>query len=190
MGGRTIQVSGFPSNVSADTVKEFLEKYTGEGTVYALKVRPPQSPGKRLAFVIVQFTSSRHAEDITFMARQRQLSYNGSYLRTRDGERDIVQKPKSLMFNLEHVVLHLGCQIADDEFYALWNCNDVEVNFGFGLRKIEFILTCRQVHYKLELFYESIWQFFLRLSSTQSAKFLLIQRVVFIVSYKRCAIYG
>ncbi|KAL6003384.1 hypothetical protein ACLOJK_023607 [Asimina triloba] len=146
MGGRTIQISGFPSNASADMVKEFLEKYTG---------------------------TLRTAS----MANQQQLSYAGSCLKTRDGERDIVQKPKSSMFNLEHVVLRLGCQIADDKFYDLWSCDDVEVNFGFGLRKIEFILTFREVHYRLELFYESIWQFFLRLSPTQSTKFLLVQGI-------------
>ncbi|XP_058080077.1 probable RNA-dependent RNA polymerase 1 [Magnolia sinica] len=176
MVGRTIQVSGFPTNVSAESVKEFLERYTGEGTVYALKVRPPRTVGPRSrAFVIVQFTASSYAEDITYMANQRQLWYEGSYLTTRDGERDIVLKPRITMFNLEHATLHIGCQISDGSFYALWSVASVGVNFSFGLRKLEFLLSYLNVQYKLELFYESIWQIQLRRPHGQDAKFLLIQ---------------
>ncbi|XP_058078632.1 RNA-dependent RNA polymerase 1-like [Magnolia sinica] len=176
MVGRTIKVSGFPTNVSAETVKEFLERYTGGGTVYALKVRPPESIGPRSkAFVIVQFTTSSCAEDITFMANQQQLQYEGSYLKARDGERDIVLKPKAKMFKLEHVILHFGSQITDGSFLALWRVAGVEVNSGFGLRKLEFLLSSHEVHYKLELFYESIWQIQLRRSHGQASKFLVIQ---------------
>ncbi|XP_058079206.1 probable RNA-dependent RNA polymerase 1 [Magnolia sinica] len=176
MVGRTIQVSGFPTNVSAETVMEFLEGHTGEGTVYALKVRLPKNIHPRSkAFVIVQFTTSSSAEEITYMANQQQLQYERSYLKTRDVERDIVLKPKATMFKLEHVILHFGSQITDGSFSALWRVAGVEVNFGFGLRKLEFLLSCRKAQYKLELFYESIWQIQLRRSHGQAPKFLVIQ---------------
>ncbi|XP_058078636.1 RNA-dependent RNA polymerase 1-like [Magnolia sinica] len=176
MGGGTIQVLGFPSNVCAENVKEFFDRYTGEGTVYAVKVRPPKTIKPRSkAFVIVQFTMSSCAKDITSMASQQQLSYEGSYLETRDAEHDIEPKPRTKVFDLEHVTLHFGCQITDRSFSALWSVSDVTVNFGFRQQKLKFLLSCHSIHYKLELFYGSIRQIQLRHSHEQAAKFLLIQ---------------
>ncbi|KAK0577477.1 hypothetical protein LWI29_033467 [Acer saccharum] len=38
-GAETIRVFGFPGSVTSEVVKEFLELYTSEGTVYAIKIR-------------------------------------------------------------------------------------------------------------------------------------------------------
>ena len=174
---RTIKIIGFPATVSANVVKGFLENHTGEeGTVIALKVRPPKNVGPRSgAFVIVQFTTSRFAEEITFKAQQKLLRFGATYLTVKDGERDIIPKPRITWFNLEHTVLHIGCQVSDDKFSTLWNAADVEVNFGFGLRKLSFFFSNQGLEYKLELFYESIWQIQLRRPRKRSKKFLLIQ---------------
>ncbi|XP_058079109.1 probable RNA-dependent RNA polymerase 1 [Magnolia sinica] len=189
MGGGTIQVLGFPSNVCAENVKEFFERYTGEGTVYALKVRPPKAISPRSStFVIVQFTTSSCAKDITAVATQRQLSYEGSVLKTRYAARDIVPKPRTTMFKLKPATLHFGCQITDEIFSALWSVSNVEVNFDFDLQKFKFLLSCHSVQYKLELFYGNIRQIQLRHSHGQAAKFLLIQLQAAPRIYKKPAI--
>ncbi|KAF8407581.1 hypothetical protein HHK36_006715 [Tetracentron sinense] len=173
--GRTIHVSGFPSHVSAEVAKDFLERYTGDGTVVALKIRQPKNKGPRsFAFAIVQFTTAKDAEVIIYLANKR-LYYGPSYLKAREVERDIVPKPRTQMTNLEHTTLHFGCQISDEKFSALWRGTDVVVNFGFGLRKIYFFLSHCSVEYKLELSCESIWQIELRRPKNLNTKFLLIQ---------------
>ncbi|KAE9459927.1 hypothetical protein C3L33_08167, partial [Rhododendron williamsianum] len=72
--GKTIQLSGFPNLVTGDTVKEFLERYTGRGTVYALEVREPKKSGSRV-YAIVQFESDEYADQIiSLAARDRATS--------------------------------------------------------------------------------------------------------------------
>ncbi|GLT54030.1 hypothetical protein SLA2020_272640 [Shorea laevis] len=44
--GKTIQLNGFPSSVTVDEVKVFVERHTGAGTVYAIKVRQNKTGGK------------------------------------------------------------------------------------------------------------------------------------------------
>nr|VDD42476.1 unnamed protein product [Brassica oleracea] len=96
--GKTIQVFGFPNGVSAEEVKNFLERLTGSGTVYAIKVRQPRNGGPRV-FAIVQFTSERLARDIVTLASQR-LNYGRSYLKAFEVEQDIVPKPRASLHNI------------------------------------------------------------------------------------------
>ncbi|XP_043704234.1 probable RNA-dependent RNA polymerase 1 [Telopea speciosissima] len=177
--GKTIQLSGFPSQVTADAVKEFLEVHTGNGTVYALKIRlQKQRPRRRAcAFAIVQFTTSTSAELITSLVnRPQRLSYGGYFLKVWVVGCDIVPKPRPSIFTLEHTKLHFGCQVSGDQFSVLWSAQDVAVNFGFELRKIYFFLSYGGVQYKLELSYEVIWEIQLRRPHGQNrCKFLLIQ---------------
>ncbi|XVE74536.1 hypothetical protein DITRI_Ditri12bG0024900 [Diplodiscus trichospermus] len=170
--GKTIQVSGFPSSVSAEEVKTFLESHTGKETVYALKIRQQKNGGRKYA--IVQFTKIRYAELIIERTRQR-LFYGTSYLKAREMENDIVPKPRTFLHTMEHVKVHFGCQVSNEKFYVLWNAADVTVNFGTGMRKLQFLLSHRQLEYKLELFYENIWQIELHRSRYQTSKYLLIQ---------------
>ncbi|NP_001315397.1 RNA-dependent RNA polymerase 1 [Cucumis melo] len=171
--GKTIHISGFPSHVTADAVKNFLEGHTGPGTVYAIKVRPPKRGGGRL-YAIVQFTSATQAELIVSLANQR-LWYGSSYLKARSTEVDIVPKPKTYMYTLKDLLLCFGCQVSSEKFRVLWEGNVDLVTFGIGMRKMNFHLKYNSVEYRLELSYENIWQIQLHSPQCQSMKYLLIQ---------------
>ncbi|XP_042502410.1 RNA-dependent RNA polymerase 1-like [Macadamia integrifolia] len=176
---KTIQLSGFPHTVTAEAIKGFLEGHTGNGTVYALKIKlQKRKPRRRaLAFASVQFTTATSAEIITNLVNgPLRLRYGTFYLKVWVMDRDIVPKPRPSIFNLEHTKLHFGCQVSDDQFFVLWSGQNVMVNFGFELRKIYFFLSYGGVEYKLELSYEDIWKIQLRRPDGQNRyKFLLIQ---------------
>lgn len=62
MGGKTLQISGFPANVHADHVKDLLEQIVGAGNVYAVKLRPPKNiTANSRSFAIVQFQTEEYA---------------------------------------------------------------------------------------------------------------------------------
>ncbi|XP_077236012.1 putative RNA-dependent RNA polymerase 1 [Tasmannia lanceolata] len=174
MGSRTIQLFGFSCiNATAEGIKDFLEVHTGEGTVYVIKVRLPNSigPGSR-AEALVQFTTSLSAEYIFRKAKSRKLRYESSNLTARKMERDIVPSP---IFTMKHTILHFGYQVLEDKFSVLWNASDVEVKFEFGLRKLCFFLSYCGVEYKLEFFRDSISQIQLHCPHGHSKKFLMLQ---------------
>lgn len=171
--GKTLNVSGFPSNVTAEAVKGFLELYTGEGTVYAVKVRQPKN-GVPRAYAIVQFTTVRYAERVISLANGR-LLYGKSYLKARTVDLDIVPKPRSFLHTMEHITVHFGCQISKEKFSDLWKKTDVLVNFGLGMRKLHILLSHHQVEYKLDLWYENIWQIELHRPRGQTVKYLVFQ---------------
>ncbi|KAF9625250.1 hypothetical protein IFM89_020836 [Coptis chinensis] len=171
---RTIQVSGLPSHVSAQVVKEFLERYAGEGTAFALKIRQSKSKGPNpRAFAVVQFTTTRCVE--TILKSSQCLYYGISRLKVHNMERDIVPKPREMLLSLDVPVLHFGCQVSGESFKAFWKRANVVVNFGFGLRKVELLLSLSGVDYKLELFYDSIWQIQLHRPRSRNTKYLVIQ---------------
>ena len=175
--GKTIQLNGFPSTVTAEAVKEFVGQHTGDGTIYAIKIR--QCKGVRPgAYAIIQFTSTGSADSIITLA-SRCLWYGRSYLNARELPRDIVPKPRTFLHSMDNIKLHLGCQISHEKFVILWNAVDVSVNFGIGSRKLQFFLSHNYVEYKLELFYENIWQIELRRPRGRTAKYLLIQVALF-----------
>lgn len=174
--GKTVQIYGFPTNVSAEDVRVYLEKYTGNETVVALRIAQSQKKGIPRAFAIVQFTSTENVTTISNLIKgPSRLYYGGSYLKIFDVERDIVSKPKTSMLNMEVTNVHFGNQVSKEMFMALWKGTSVAVNFGVGLRKMDFLLLhgCRE--YKLEFSYDSIWQIQLRRPRNQRQKFLLIQ---------------
>lgn len=173
--GKTIQVSGFPSTVSAETARTYLEGYTGEGTVYALKIRQYKSGGTR-CYAIVQFTSVRTAAIILSLSQPpKKLWYGHSnYLKTREMEKDLVPKPRTYQHNMDNITLHVGCQTSHDKFLAFWTRLNVSLSFGSGLRKLYFLLNYIK-EYKLELSYESIWQIELRRPRGGYVKYLLVQ---------------
>ncbi|KAK3007262.1 hypothetical protein RJ639_015663 [Escallonia herrerae] len=171
--GKTVQLYGFPYLVPADVIKTFLENYMGQGTVYALVVTQSKKPGSR-ACAKVQFTNNRSAEYIISLAEKR-LWFGRSYLKAWAMELDIVQKPKTFVHDMEEINLHFGCQVSREKFSVLWKAADVSVKFGFGLRKLYFLLSYRCIGYKLELFYENMWQIELHRPRCRTSKFLLIQ---------------
>ncbi|XP_062171760.1 RNA-dependent RNA polymerase 1-like [Alnus glutinosa] len=170
--GKTIQLYGFPSSVTAQEVKAYLEQRTGAGTVYAIKVR--NKNGGQRAYAIIQFTTTSEAEYIISLANE-QLYYGRSYLKAREMEHDIVPRPRTFLHNIENITLHFGCQISDEKFLILWKAVNVSVNFGSGMRKLHFSLSHNYVEYRLELSYENVWQIELHRPRNQTAKYLLIQ---------------
>ncbi|CAH8353817.1 unnamed protein product [Eruca vesicaria subsp. sativa] len=175
--GKTIQVFGFPNGVSAEDVKNFLERLTGAGTVYAIKVRQPKKGGPRV-YAIVQFTYERHARLILTLASQR-LDYGRSYLKAFEVEQDIVPKPRASLHTLPSLKMYFGCQVSPKKLSVFWTCLNVGVSFGTGMRKLHFSLSWYdEKEYRLELPYENIWQIDLH-SPPQgrgdSSKYLVIQ---------------
>ncbi|KDP38127.1 hypothetical protein JCGZ_04770 [Jatropha curcas] len=171
--GKTIQVYGFPSHVTVDEVKKFLESHSGEGTVFAMKIRETKNRGRR-KYAIVQFQTARDAELIISLTNKR-LRYGTSYLKARPLDNDIVPKPRTFLHSMDHITLHFGCQISKEKFSVLWTGTNVSVNFGFGMRKLQFFLSHGQMGYKLELSYENVWQMELHCPRGRSVKYLLIQ---------------
>ncbi|PIA33208.1 hypothetical protein AQUCO_04200156v1, partial [Aquilegia coerulea] len=191
--GKTIQIFGFPSHVSAEEVTKFLENYTGKGTVFALKIRPSKRSGTNpKAFSIVQFTTTESSELMFSIINQR-LNYQLNELKVWKMDRDIVPKPRTIMLTLEAIALLFGCQTSERRFQVFEKVANVVVNFGFGLRKVEFYLTYCDVEYKLELSYDSMWQIYERRPWSHSAKFLIIQLLAAPRIYEKCSsghLYG
>ncbi|OVA04183.1 RNA-dependent RNA polymerase [Macleaya cordata] len=176
--GRTIHIYGFPSYVTAELVKNFLENHTGKETVYALQIGKHKNKkgSNRRVFADVQFISNQKAELMSSLINRPKLLYYGnSYLKVQNKERDIIPKPRVSMFHLKVPALHFGCQVSDESFFNVWKARDVSVDFGFGLRKLYFLLSYSGVEYKLELSYESIWDIQLRSPENPNTPFLLIQ---------------
>ncbi|KAL5553270.1 hypothetical protein UlMin_040671 [Ulmus minor] len=171
--GKTIHLSVFCSSLSAETVKRFVEEYTGEGTVYAIKLRPFKNNVSR-SFAIVQFNSSRDAERMISVANNF-LRYGRFYIKARPVDQDIVPKPRAFLHRLQDTTLHFGSQISKDNFSVLWRHRNVSVDFGIGLRRLNFYLSYRGVEYRLQLSYENLWQIELRRPRGQTAKYLMIQ---------------
>ena len=167
--GKTIDLYGFPSVESPDAVKSFLEEYTGEGTVCAVDVGQRKA-GER-AYAIVGFEDCGSAETILALAACRHLWFGDSYLKGRE------LKPEDSLCSMGGVALHFGCRVSKETFSVLWSVENVCVEFGEGLRKLDFLFDYESVEYKLELSYENIWQIELRCPSgdRDGAKFLLLQ---------------
>ncbi|KAL5553269.1 hypothetical protein UlMin_040670 [Ulmus minor] len=171
--GKTINLYVFCSSLSAETVKGFVEEHTGEGTVYAIKLRPFKNNVSR-SFAIVQFTSSRDAERMISVANNV-LWYGRFYIKARPVEQDIVPKPRAFLHRLQNTTLHFGSQISEETFSVLWRQGNVSVDFGIGLRRLNFYLSYHGVEYRLQLSYENLLQIELRRPHGQTAKYLTIQ---------------
>ncbi|KAJ4826290.1 multidrug resistance protein [Turnera subulata] len=169
---KTVHVSGFLSNVNANTVRQLLEAYTGTGTIEAIKIRESKKAAPR-DYAIVQFTTTEAADHIISMSDR--LWFGSSRLKTRAMDYDTIAKPRTFLHNMEGITLHFGCQIAKDRFSVLWNTKDVSVMFGFGMRKIHFLLSFRQLEHKLDLSYENIWQIELHRPRGRASQYLVIQ---------------
>ncbi|KAM7485804.1 hypothetical protein LguiA_001813 [Lonicera macranthoides] len=73
--------------------------------------------------------------------------------------------------------LYFGCQVSADKLAVLWKQHDVLVRLDFGLKKMHFLFSYYGNDYKLELFYENIWQIELRRPPGRNTKFLIIQLI-------------
>ncbi|XP_026436670.1 probable RNA-dependent RNA polymerase 1 [Papaver somniferum] len=196
--GRTVEVDEFPSYVNAEMAKEFLEKYTGKGTVYALLIKKKKAyaPLKMLkfkrkgtnprVFAKVQFISKEDASSLI----NKQLNYDGkSYLKVTDLALDIVPNSRLPLrvsvFRSQATALYFGDQVSDNCFLSNWKGHNVIVDFEFGFRRLSFLLSYLHVDYKLELTYESIWRIHLHRSENRSPQMLLIQMFAAPKVYKK-----
>ena len=174
--GRTIQVSGFPTLLSAERIRMIFSEHellrNIVGTIYAIQVKIKQEPGSR-AYAIVQFTHSLD-EDTLMRLRNFRPRCGNSYLKFWD-QKDIVPNPRTYDNVMEGVTLNLGCQVSQDEFSVLWNAADVCVRFGTGLKVMHLLLCHELVEYRLQLYYDNIWQIVLYDSGIHAPKLLLIQ---------------
>ncbi|KAM7488846.1 hypothetical protein LguiB_026330 [Lonicera macranthoides] len=98
-------------------------------------------------------------------------------LKGSEQELDLVQKPKTFVNSMGSIHLHFGCQVLADKFSVLWKQLDVSVRLGCGLKKMHFLFSYYGKKYKLELFYENIWQIELRRPPGLNVKFLVIQLI-------------
>ncbi|MQM03460.1 hypothetical protein Taro_036243 [Colocasia esculenta] len=173
-GIRTLHISGFPTNVGPEQVKDYLERHTGIGAVYSLKVRHPKTvrPSSR-DYAIVQFTERKFLDTILSKCTEEALYYDGSYLVAQVMDRDSVRRPMDTMLGLSERTLHFGCQVSEDRLSVLFSCTDVKVTFGAEMKKIYLFLPWEDHDYKLEFSYESIWEIQLFHSSAQHKDFML-----------------
>ena len=74
---KTLSLYGFASVEPAEAIKEFLKRYTDEGTIYAIKVEKEKTEGSR-TLAKVQFTDTDAAETIKDLADQKDLWYGKS----------------------------------------------------------------------------------------------------------------
>jgi RNA-dependent RNA polymerase len=186
--GKTIQVYGFPHNISAEEVTTHLERHTGHGTIYALEVKQPRNGGTK-SYARVQFTTSKSAADVisltamkqlwhgTYYLKAKELEFNlGTYyLKAKELEFNLVPNPKVYAHSMNGANLHFGCQVSANKFSVLWEKEDVSVKFGFGLRRLYFFFPHLGKEYKLELLYENIWQIELHRPLRIPLKYLVIQ---------------
>ncbi|XP_044505487.1 probable RNA-dependent RNA polymerase 1 [Mangifera indica] len=181
---KTISLFGFASIKPEIAVKEFVEGYTGKGTVYDV-VKVEQKKGSR-AYAIVEFTTMEAAEYIVSMAAERLIWDGDSYLKARyvDHDRNSAME-KTPQDRTDNARLNFGCQISEEKFYVLWSQENVSVKFDSDLRNFSFFLSYDSVDYKLKVPYETIWQIQLQRPHDQSVKFLVIQLYGAPLIYKR-----
>ncbi|KAK7387808.1 hypothetical protein VNO78_22602 [Psophocarpus tetragonolobus] len=176
---KTIQMHGFPSNVSAEEVRKFLEQHTGPQTVHAVEVG--QHKGDPTTHVDVQFTDKKNVETILLLVTQ-QLSYSDCVLNATEIEHDILPKPRIFPHSMDDIVVHFGCQTSKNKLSVLWEHPNASVKFGSRLRKMFMFFKYLSVDYKLQISFESISRIELHHSDDLTKKLLLFQ-VSFLLRY-------
>ncbi|KAJ6431655.1 hypothetical protein OIU84_019022 [Salix udensis] len=110
---KTISLYGFLTVEPPDDIKEFLEEYSGEGTVLDVEFAQPKSEGARTR-AIVEFTTSEAAQKIKSKSLDDEgLWYGNSYLKARDVRNDTAPARKvfQAQFIMDNITLHFGCQL-------------------------------------------------------------------------------
>ncbi|KAL1151322.1 hypothetical protein V6Z11_A09G034000 [Gossypium hirsutum] len=173
---KTIKLYGFASAVTVDEVTQFLENYTGEGTVETAKVSHKE--GSR-SFAKVQFKNLEDVERILSWTTSQALWHNESYLKAWPLKHDIIiQKPKFELHSIDDLMLHFGSPASKGKFIVLWNQSHVSFKYGQKLDKLYFFLSYNSVDYKLELYNDNVWQMVLHYMPDHTKK-LLIQGIDF-----------
>ncbi|PPS17584.1 hypothetical protein GOBAR_AA03001 [Gossypium barbadense] len=168
---KTIKLYGFASAVTVDEVTQFLENYTGEGTVETAKVSHKE--GSR-SFAKVQFKNLEDVERILSWTTSQALWHNESYLKAWPLKHDIItQKPKFELHSIDDLMLHFGSPASKGKFIVLWNQSHVSFKYGQKLDKLYFFLSYNSVDYKLELYNDNVWQMVLHYMPDHTKKLLI-----------------
>lgn len=176
---KTIQMHGFPSNVSAEEARKFLEQHTGIQTVHAVEVENHKD-GDSCTNVNVQFTDKKSVEIILDLVAQH-LSYNGYVLNAIEIKPNILPKPtKIFAYNMDSIGVHFGCQTSKVKLGVLWEHPNASVKFGFRLRKMHIYFHYLSKDYKLQISSESISRIELHHSHGLNKQFLLFQVSFFV----------
>ncbi|KAE8654453.1 RNA-dependent RNA polymerase 1 [Hibiscus syriacus] len=172
--GKTIKLFGFGSAVTVEEVKHFVENYTGEGSVAAVKVG--QREGGR-AHAKVQLKNEDDVDRILSWTASRALWHNDSYLRAWPMKLDIIPqpKPKFDLVSIDDLMLHFGYPVSGGKFSILWNQPHVSFKYGPKMDKLYFFLSYNSMDYKLELFNDNVWRIVLHYLPDQTNKCLVIQ---------------
>ncbi|CAN6700342.1 unnamed protein product [Malus baccata var. baccata] len=177
---KTIKLFGFPSDATVQKVKLFLQRLTGEDSIYAIILADPKNEG--IYDATVEFDSTENAESIISLARASEgLRYDSStfkapyYLTAKKMKYDLIPKPRIFVRDLELILVHFGCKIANEKFHILWTAGDVSVDFGSQLHKEVRFLLPYPLEYRLDLSYENIGQIELHRPLDTLVDYLLIQ---------------
>lgn len=170
---RTLKIFGFPSHVSPEEVKKFLEQHTGLQTVDAVEFGQ-QKEDDPWTHVNVQFTNRESVETILLLVSQH-LSYSVFTLNAKEIQPDILAKPRSFAYSIDDVVVHFGCQTSKEKLGVLWEHPKVSVQFGARLRKMYIFFHYLSTDYKLQISSESISRIELHQSHGFTNKLLLFQ---------------
>lgn len=178
---KSIQIHGFPSNVSAEEVRKFLEQHTGIQTVHAVEVGQHKD-GDPWAHVNVQFTDKKCVETILDLVTTQHLSYSGYVLNVTETKSDILPKSRNFAYSMDGIIgVHFGCQTSKEKLSVLWEHPNASVKFGARLRKIYIFFQYLSKDYKLQISCESISRIQLHQSHGLTKQLLLFQ-VSFLVT--------
>jgi len=97
---------------------DYLEEFTGQGSVYACKPRTPKSCRSKM-YAYVQFESHESAMKLIELATLGRLVFRSAALKVQFLPTDIVSKPKAIPVHLDRVKLHMGCLISPNHMYLL-----------------------------------------------------------------------
>ncbi|KAJ1418369.1 RNA-dependent RNA polymerase, eukaryotic-type [Sesbania bispinosa] len=170
---KTIQIHGFPYNVSAEEVRKFVEQHTGIETVYAVEV-VKHKDGDPWTHANVQFTDKKSVEAILLLVTQH-LSYSGCVLNATEIKPDILPKPRIFPYSMDDIVVHFGCQTSKEKLSVLWEHPNASVKLGSRLRKMYIFFHYLSKDYKLQISSESISRIELHHSHGLTKRLLLFQ---------------
>ncbi|KAK7308653.1 hypothetical protein VNO77_42273 [Canavalia gladiata] len=170
---KTIQMNGFPSKLSAEEVRKFLEQHTGVQTIHAIEVGQHKE-GDPKTHVNVQFTDRKSVETILFLVSQ-QLTYGDYVLNAIEIKHDMLPKPRIFSHSMDDVVVHFGSQTSKDKLSVLWEHPNASVKFGSRLRRMYIFFHYLSMDYKLQIFSENISHIELHHSQDLTKKLLLFQ---------------
>lgn len=169
---KTIQLHGFPSNLSAKEVMKFLEQHTGFQTVLAVIIEKHNDP---ITHVNVQFTDKKCVETILNLVTKQHLCFNDTVLNAEVTKSDILPKPRIFAYTMDGVGVHFGCQTSKAKLSVLWEHSNASVKFGSRLGKLYISFSYLSKDYKLQINSESISRIELHHSHCHTKNLLLFQ---------------